>query len=74
MNSNRLKSVLGRLLQFLAVTAGVFAWWMAMFLLVSLFAVNVWSPKWTDLVRWSLILTAVCSLIYLTVMIRRIRR
>ncbi len=74
MNSNRLKGVLGRLLQFLAVTAGIFAWWMAMFLLVSLFAVNVWSTKWTDLVFWSLILTAVCSLIYLAVMIRRIRR
>ena len=74
MNSNRLKSVLGRLLQFLAVTAGIFAWWMAMFLLISLFALNIWAPKWTDLVCWSLILTAVSGLVYLAVMIRRGRR
>ena len=74
MNGNRLKSVLARLLQFLAVTAGIFAWWMAMFLLVSLFAMSIWSPKWTDLVRWSLLLTAVCSLIWLIMIIRRARR
>ena len=74
MNSRKLKGALGRLLQFLAVTAGIFAWWMAMFLLISLFALSAWSPKLTDLVRWSLLLTAVCSLAYLVIMIRRSRR
>ncbi len=70
MNS-KLKSVLGRVLQFLAVTAGFFAWWLAMFMLISLFALNVWAPKFTDLVLWSLLLTAASSAVYLVVMIRR---
>ena len=74
MEMSKLKGVLGRLLQFAAVTAGFFLWWMAMFLLISLFALNIWAPKWMDLVRWSLILTAVSGLVYLAVMIRRGRR
>ena len=74
MDRNKLKGALGRLFRFLAVTAGIFLWWTAMFLLVSLFALSVWAPKWTDLLRWSLILTAICSLVYLAAMIRRGRR
>ncbi len=74
MEMSKLKGVLGRLLQFIAVTAAFFLWWMAMFLLISVFALNIWAPKWTDLVLWSLVLTAVSSLVYLAVMIRRSRR
>ena len=74
MNSRKLKGVLGRCLQFLAVTVGFFAWWLSMFLLISLFALSVWSPKWTDLVLWSLILTGLSSAVYLVIMIRRSRR
>ncbi len=74
MNSKKLVSVLGRIAQFLLVSAGFFAWWLAMFLLVSLFTLNVWAPKFTDLLLWSLLLTAGCSLVYLAVMIRRGRR
>jgi len=74
MNSRKLKSVLGRLLQFLVVTAGFFAWWLSMFLLVSLFALSVWRPRFTDLLLWSALLTAACSLVYLVIMFRRSRR
>ena len=74
MSSSRLKSALGRLLQFVAASAGFFAWWLSMFLLVSLFALNVWKPKFTDLVLWSLLLTGLSSAVYLVIMIRRNRR
>ena len=40
MEMSKLKGVLGRLLQFAAVTAGFFLWWMAMFLLISLFLIR----------------------------------
>ncbi len=60
-----------RVLQFLVVSVGFFAWWVAMFLLISLFAVNVWSVTWTQILTWSLLLTAASSAVYLLVMIRR---
>lgn len=60
-----------RVLQFLVVSAGFFAWWAAMFLLISLVAVNVWSVTWTQILTWSLLLTAASSAVYLLVMIRR---
>ena len=63
-----------RVLQFLVVIAGFFLWWMAMFLLVSLFAVNVWSVRWTQIVLISLGLTIPCTVVYLMVMIRRERK
>lgn len=71
MSNRKLRDVLGRILQFVAITAGFFAWWLSMFLLVSLIALNVWSPKFTDLVLWSILLTAASSAVYLIVMIRR---
>ena len=71
---NKCKGVVGRILQFVIVTAGFFAWWLSMFLLVSLFALNVWKPKFTDLVLWSLLLTGLSSAVYLVIMIRRNRR
>ena len=67
----KLAGPLLRVLQFLAVSAGIFAWWVAMFLLVSLFAVNVWAVTWTQILSRSLLLTAACSAVYLFVMIRR---
>ena len=60
-----------RVLQFLVVSAGFFAWWMAVLLLVSLFAVNVWKVSFTEIVFWSLGLAGVCAVGYLLVMIRR---
>ncbi len=63
-----------RILQFLAVSAGIYAWWVAMFLLVSLITVNVWSVTWTQILLRSLWLTVACSLVYLLVMIHRERK
>ena len=74
MTGKQLKAVSGRVLQFLAVTAGIFVWWISMLLLISLFALSVWSPAFTDLVLWSLLLTGVSSMVYLVIMIRRSRR
>ena len=66
-------SVLGRILQWLAVTAGCFAWWMAMLLLVSLFTVNVWHVTFEQILLWSGGLTAVSGAVYAGVMAWRAR-
>ena len=66
-------SVLGRILQWLAVTAGCFAWWMAMLLLVSLFTVNVWHVTFEQILKWSGVLTAVSGAVYAGVMAWRAR-
>lgn len=73
MKNEKLKSTLMLLLRIGVVTAGFFAWWLSMFLLISLFALSVWSPKLTDLVAWSLMLTGVSLLIYLVVLFKRRR-
>ena len=66
-------SVLGRILQWLAVTAGCFVWWMAMLLLVSLFTVNVWHVTFEQILLWSGVLTAVSGAVYAGVMAWRAR-
>ena len=63
-----------RVLQFLVVSIGFFAWWVAMFLLVSLVAVNIWSVTWPQILVRSLLLTAASSAVYIVVMIRRERK
>ncbi|QTE69029.1 hypothetical protein JNO48_03720 [Clostridiales bacterium] len=71
--TNKVRSVLGRVLQFLVVTAGIFAWWMAVLLLVSVFTVNIWHIAFTSIVFISLGLTGICAAVYLAVMLRRAR-
>ncbi len=71
--SPEVRSVLIRILLFLAVTAGFFAWWLSMFLLISLFALNIWKPAFTSLLLWSGILTAVCSTVWYFIRYRRRR-
>ena len=68
------KDTMLRALQFLAVSAGLFAWWMAMLLLISLFAVNIWSVTFTEILFWSLGLTGISAVVYLLIMIRRERK
>ncbi len=71
----RLVSALERIAQWIAVTAGFFAWWMGMLLLVSLMAVNVWHVTFEQILRWSIILTAVSGAGYAVVMgVRESRR
>ena len=70
----RLAGALERALQWLAVTAGIFAWWMAMLLLISVFTVNVWRITFEQILRWSILLTVLCSAGYIGVMIRRERK
>jgi len=72
--SPKWRGTLLRVLQFLVVIAGFSLWWLAMFLLFSLFSVNVWSVTWTQIVLLSLGLTVPCAAVYLFVMIRRERR
>ena len=71
--TNKVRSVLGRVLQFLVVSAGIFAWWMAVLLLVSVFTVNIWHITFTSIGFISLGLTGICSAVYLAVMLRRAR-
>ncbi len=58
-------------LQWLAVTVGIFAWWMGLQLVVSFFAVNVWHVTLEQILWRSIWLTLVCSAAYLLVMLRR---
>ena len=67
----RARDILGRTLQFLAITAGIFAWWLSMLLLVSVFTVNIWKVSFTSILFYSIALTAVCAGVYLVIMIRR---
>ena len=60
-----------RVLQFLVVSVCFFAWWMAMLLLVSLIAVNVWHVRFTEILFLSLGLTGVSAAVYLWVMLNR---
>ncbi|MCR4876153.1 MAG: hypothetical protein K5922_03170 [Clostridiales bacterium] len=69
----KLRTALGRVLLFLAVALGFFAWWLSMLLLVSLVALNTWRPLFTDLLCWSGILSGVCSAVWLAVSVRRRR-
>ena len=57
--------------QWLIVTAGIFAWWMGLQLVISVFAVNVWRVTFHQILMRSVIATGVCALVYLWVMIRR---
>ena len=57
--------------QWLAVTVGIFAWWMGLQLVLSLFAVNVWRVTFRQILMRSVILTGVCGVAYLFVMLRR---
>ena len=57
--------------QWAVVTAFLFAYWMAMLLLASLFLVNVWHVKFLQIVLYAVILTVVCSVIYAIVLVHR---
>lgn len=61
-------------LQWLVVTAGIFAWWMALWLAISFFAVNVWHITFAQILRRSIWLTLLCSAAYLLIMLRRDER
>lgn len=57
--------------QWLIVTVGLFAWWMAIQLVISLFLVNVWHVTFRQILTRTVALTAVSSIVYLLVMLRR---
>ncbi len=67
-------SALERAGQWLLVTAGFFAWWMAMQLLVSLFLLNVWHVTFTQILIRSIWLTAASGVVYGVVMAVRAKR
>ncbi len=71
---SKLSGPLLRVLQFLVVSVGFFVWWMAVLLMISLIAVNVWHVSFTTILFMSLGLTAASSAVYLLVMIRRRNR
>ena len=53
------------------VTALAFAYWMAVFLVLSLVLLNVWHVRFEQLLRYSAVLTAIISVIYLGKILRR---
>jgi len=53
------------------VTGLAFLYWMAMLLLLSLFLLNVWHVTFEEILRISLILTAVTSVGYIGVLVYR---
>ena len=57
--------------QWLLVTAGIFVWWMALQLVISLFAVNVWHVTFRQILTRSAAATVICGIGYLIVMLRR---
>lgn len=53
------------------VTLFLFAYWLAMFLLASIFLLNVWKVTLTTLIIYACILGTVSSLIYAAVLVHR---
>ena len=53
------------------VTVFLFAYWMAMFLLASIFLLNIWKVSLVELIVYACILGAVSSLIYAGVLVHR---
>lgn len=53
------------------VTVFLFAYWMAMFLLASIFLLNVWKVTLVELIIYACILGTVSSLIYAAVLVHR---
>ncbi|MBR4458914.1 MAG: hypothetical protein IKS31_08145 [Clostridia bacterium] len=60
--------------QWTVVTAGIFAWWMGLQLVISLFAVNVWHVTFRQILWRSVVLTALSGAVYLAVILRRGRK
>lgn len=57
--------------QWFVGTVFMFAYWMAMFLLASIFLLNVWKVTMVELVIYACILGTVSSLIYAAVLVHR---
>jgi len=67
-------SALLRVGQWLLVTAGFFAWWMAIQLLLSLVLLNIWHVRFTQILFRSIWLTVASSALYVLVMVLREKR
>ena len=52
-------------------TVFLFAYWMAMFLLASIFLLNIWKVTLVELIIYTCILGAVSSLVYAGVLVHR---
>ena len=57
--------------KWLVATVFLFAYWMAMLLMASLFLVNVWIVTIVELIIYACILGTVSSLIYAAVLVHR---
>ena len=53
------------------VTVFLFAYWIAMFLLASIFLLNIWKVSLVELIVYACILGTVSSLIYAAVLVHR---
>ena len=67
-------SALLRVGQWLLVTAGFFAWWMAIQLLLSLVLLNIWHVRFTQILFRSIWLTVASGALYVLVMVLREKR
>lgn len=58
-------------LGWLVVTAVAFVWWLAILLIFSLILMSIWKTSFEAILRYSVILMAVTSLVYLIWVIYR---
>ena len=56
------------------MTAGFFAWWMAIQLLLSLVLLNIWHVRFTQILFRSIWLTVASGALYVLVMVLREKR
>lgn len=59
------------ILQWAAVTAGAFLYWMFVLLLLSIFLMNIWKTSIEELMGFGIFLTVITSLVYLGMLLRR---
>lgn len=58
-------------LAWIGVTAASFVYWFAVLMIISIFLVNVWNVTFEEILRYSIILMIITSMVYLVITIRR---
>ena len=66
-----IEDVVKCLIQWIVVSGLAFLYWMTVLLLASLFLLNVWHTSFEAILRYSIVLTVVTSIVYGIVIIRR---
>lgn len=63
--------IVKEILQWIAVTAVAFLWWMFVLLLISLFLLNIWHTSFESILRYGIGFTTITAVVYAGILIHR---